>query len=156
MDSVNLLLWIGVTLLFIAFFSGLEIAFISVSRLSVELKKKQGLSSGNILSKFMGEPSRFLGACLIGVNVFFVIYGLLFSELMRTSLWNPLRLQNEYVKLLFDTVLSSLFVLIIGEFLPKAIFRAKNDSLLSFFAPVAKLFYNILNPVSSLFVVVAE
>jgi CBS domain containing-hemolysin-like protein len=156
MNSVNLILWIGVNLLLIAFFSGLEIAFISGSRLSVELKKKQGLSSGNILSKFMGEPSRFLGACLIGVNVFFVIYGLLFSELMRTSLWNPLRLQNEYVKLLFDTVLSSLFVLIIGEFLPKAIFRAKNDSLLSFFAPVAKLFYNIFNPISSLFVNLAE
>ncbi len=156
MDSVNLLLWIGFTLLFIAFFSGLEIAFISVSRLSVELKKKQGLSSGNILSKFIEAPSRFLGVCLVGLNIFLVIYGLLFSELMRTSLWNPLQLQNEYVKLLFDTVLSSLVVLIIGEFLPKAIFRARNDTLLSFFSPVAKFFYNILNPVSSLFVIVAE
>src|ERR1700745_1669881 len=156
MNSVNLILWIGFTLLFIAFFSGLEIAFISVSRLSVELKKKQGLSSGNILSKFMEEPSRFLGACLIGINIFLVIYGLLFSELMRTSLWNPLKLQNEYVKLLFDTILSSLVVLIIGEFLPKAIFRARNDALLSFFAPVGKLFYNIFNPISSLFVNVAE
>ncbi|MBV9961339.1 MAG: HlyC/CorC family transporter [Parafilimonas sp.] len=156
MNSVNLLIWIGFTLLFIAFFSGLEIAFVSASRLSVELKKKQGLSSGNILSKFMEAPSRFLGACLIGVNIFLVIYGLLFSELMRTSLWNPLKLQNEYVKLLFDTVLSSLLVLLVGEFLPKAIFRARNDSLLSFFAPVAKLFYNIFNPVSSLFVNVAE
>jgi len=128
MDSVNLILWIGATLLFIALFSGLEIAFISVSRLSIELKKKQGLSSGNILSKFMEQPSRFLGACLIGVNFFMVIYGLLFSELMRTSLWNPLKLQNEYVKLLFDTILSALVVLILGEFLPKAIFRARNDS----------------------------
>jgi len=156
MDSVNLLIWIAFTLLFIAFFSGLEIAFISASRLSIELKKKQGLSSGNILSKFMEAPSRFLGTCLIGVNIFLVIYGLLFSELMRTSLWNPLKLQNEYVKLLFDTILSSLVVLIIGEFLPKAIFRARNDALLSFFAPVGKLFYNIFNPISSLFVNVAE
>jgi putative hemolysin len=156
MDSVDLLLWIGFTLLFIAFFSGLEIAFVSVSRLSVELKKKQGLSSGNILSKFIEAPSRFLGVCLVGLNIFLVIYGLLFSELMRTSLWNPLKLQNEYVKLLFDTVLASLVVLIIGEFLPKAIFRARNNTLLSFFSPVAKLFYKLLNPVSSLFVVVAE
>jgi CBS domain containing-hemolysin-like protein len=156
MDSVNLILLIGIMLLFIALFSGLEIAFISVSRLSVELKKKQGLTSGNILSKFMEQPSRFLGACLIGVNFFMVIYGLLFSELMRTSLWNPLKLQNEYVKLLFDTVLSALVVLILGEFLPKAIFRARNDSLLSFLAPVAKLFYNLFNPVSSLFVRFAE
>jgi len=156
MDSLNLILLIGIMLLFIALFSGLEIAFISVSRLSVELKKKQGLTSGNILSKFMEQPSRFLGACLIGVNFFMVIYGLLFSELMRTSLWNPLKLQNEYVKLLFDTILSALVVLILGEFLPKAIFRARNDSLLSFLAPVAKLFYNLFNPVSSLFVKFAE
>lgn len=104
----------------------------------------------------MEEPSRFLGTCLIGVNVFLVIYGLLFSELMRTSLWNPLNLQNEYVKLLFDTILSSLVVLIIGQFLPKAIFRARNDSLLSFFAPIAKLFYRIFNPISSLFVNLSE
>ncbi len=156
MNSVNLLLWIGFTLLFIAFFSGLEIAFVSVSRLSVELKKKQGLSSGNILSKFIEAPSRFLGVCLVGLNISLVIYGLLFSELMRTSLWNPLQLENEYVKLLFDTVLSSLVVLIIAEFLPKAVFRARNDTLLSFFSPVAKFFYNLLNPVSSLFVIVAE
>ena len=156
MDSVNLLIYIALTLLFIAFFAGLEIAFVSVSRLSIELKKKQGLSSGSILSKFMEEPSKFLGVCLVGVNIFMVGYGLLFSELMRTSLWNPLKLQNEYVKLLFDTILSSLVVLIIGEFLPKAIFRAKNDSLLSFFAPVAKLFYKIFNPISSLFVKISE
>ena len=155
MESVNLLIWIGVTLLFIAFFSGLEIAFISASRLSIELKKKQGLNSGNILSKFMEAPSRFLGACLIGVNIFLVIYGLLFAELMLW-LWNFSQMQNQYVKLFFDTLLSSFVVLVIGEFLPKAIFRARNDSLLSFFAPVAKLFYNLFNPISSLFVNVAE
>src|SRR6478609_1526140 len=155
MASVNLILWIGVTLLFIAFFSGLEIAFISASRLSIELKKKQGLNSGSILSKFMETPSRFLGACLIGVNIFLVIYGLLFAELM-SWLWNFSQLQNQYVKLFFDTLLSSLVVLVIGEFLPKAIFRARNDSLLSFFARPAKFFYNIFNPVSSLFVKFAE
>lgn len=156
MNSVSLLTWIGVTLLFIAFFTGLEIAFNTTSRLSVELKKKQGLTSGNILSGFMETPSKFLGVCLIGVNIFLVIYGLLFSELMGTSLWNPLKLQNEYVKLLFDTILSSLFVLVIGKFIPKAIFRALNNSLLNFFAPVAKLFYNIFNPVASFFVKSAE
>jgi CBS domain containing-hemolysin-like protein len=156
MASLNIILWIGVTLLLIAFFAGLEIAFISANRLSIELKKKQGQSSGLILSRFMENPSRFIGTCLIGVNICFVIYGLLFSELMRTSLWNPLHLENDYVKLLFDTILSSLVVLIIGEFLPKAIFRARNDSLLSFFAPVAQLFYRLFNPISSLFVSFAE
>lgn len=156
MLSVNLILWIFVTLLLIAFFAGLEIAFVSVNRLTIELKKKQGLNSGIILSNFMENPSKFLGVCLIGANICLVVYGLLFSELMRTSLWNPLHLENAYVKLLFDTVLSSLVVLIIGEFLPKAIFRARNDSLLSFFAPVAQLFFRLFNPISSLFVNFAE
>jgi CBS domain containing-hemolysin-like protein len=104
----------------------------------------------------MENPSKFLGVCLIGANICLVIYGLLFSELMRTSLWNPLHLSNPYVKLLFDTILSSLVVLVIGEFSPKAIFRARNDSLLSFFAPVAQLFYRLFNPISSLFVNFAE
>lgn len=156
MLSVNLILWICVTLLLIAFFAGLEIAFVSVNRLTIELKKKQGLNSGIILSNFMENPSKFLGVCLIGANICLVVYGLLFSELMSASLWNPLQLKNEYVQLLFNTVLSSLVVLIIGEFLPKAIFRARNDSLLSFFAPVAKLFYKIFSPISSLFVNFAE
>ena len=156
MDSVNLLLGIGLTLLLIAFFAGLEIAFISANRLTIELKKKQGHVSGTILSRFMENPSRFLGACLVGVNIFFVIYGILFSELLRMDVWNPLHLQNEYIRLLLDTALSSFVVLVIGEFLPKAIFKAKNDSLLSFFAPVAQLFYRLFNPISSLFVNLAD
>src|SRR5438046_1840523 len=155
MAPVNLILWIGFTLLFIAFFAGLEIAFISGSRLSIELKKKQGLSSGFILSKFMEAPSRFLGACLIGVNVFMVIYGLLFTNLM-VWIWDLVQIKNYYIKLFFDTFFSSIIVSLIGEFLPKAIFRARNDSLLSFSAPVSKLFYNLFTPVSSLFVNLAE
>ncbi len=156
MDSLNLLLFIAIALLFIAFFTGIETAFVSVSRLSVELKKKQGLRSGSILSGFMETPSRFLGFTLTGNNIFLVFYGLLFSELMRTSLWNPLHLSNEYFKLLFDTILASIVVLLIGWLLPKAVFRAKNDSLLNFFAPLSKLFYNVFYPVSSFFVNVSE
>ncbi|MGN6355674.1 MAG: CNNM domain-containing protein, partial [Parafilimonas sp.] len=70
MDSVNLVIYIAVTLLFIAFFSGIEVAFVSASRLSVELKKKQGLSSGSILSRFMEAPSGFIGMCLVGMSIF--------------------------------------------------------------------------------------
>ena len=143
MFSINIILWIVITLLLIAFFAGLEIAFISVNKLTVELKKKQGLSSGIILSNFMENPSKFLSVCLISINICLVVYGLLFTQLMRNFVWNQLRLQNEYVRLLFDTFLSSIIVLIIGEFLPKAIFRARNDALLSFFAPVAQLFYRL-------------
>ena len=155
--QITTIIWIGVSLLLIAFFAGIEIAFISASRLSIELKKKQGKKSGMLLSGYMEEPSKFLGVCLVGLNIFLVMYGLLFSELMKNSIWQPIfHTDNEYLKLAFDTLLSSMIVLVLGEFIPKAIFRAKNDSMLSFFSPVANFFYNLFSPISSLFVSIAE
>jgi len=147
---------IGVTLILIGFFAGYEIAFVSANRLSIELKKKQGRRSGIILSNFMEHPAQFIGTCLIGLNIFLVLYGLLFHELLRYTLWNPLHFQNEYLKLGFDTFLSSVVVLVIGEFLPKAIFRARNDSFLSFFAPVAQFFHALFLPLTNFFVNVSQ
>lgn len=157
MSEVYLLLTgIFITLLFIAFFAGIEIAFISANRLGIELKKKQGKASGIIMSRFMEEPSRFLGTCLVGFNIFLVIYGLLFSELMKASLWNPFSIQNEYLKLGLDTLVSTTIVLLLGEFLPKAIFRVKSDSLLGFFAPLSNFFYDLFYWIASLFVRFSE
>ncbi len=144
------------TLLLIGFFAGYEIAFVTANRLSIELKKKQGKKSGAILARFMEYPARFIGTCLIGLNVFLVIYGLLFDELLRMGIWNPLHIENNLLKLAFDTFLSTLVVLVIGEFLPKAIFRAKNDSLLFFFAPVANFFHSLFLPLSNLFVNISQ
>lgn len=160
MSEVYTIIWIGITLLLIGFFAGYEIAFVSANRLSIELKKKQGKRSGIILSDFMEYPARFIGTCLIGLNIFLVIYGLLVHDLMKQTIWTALytklNFQNEYVKLGFDTLMSSLVVLIFGEFLPKAIFRAKNDTLLSFFAPVAKFFHQLFLPLTNFFVDVAQ
>ena len=144
------------TLLFIAFFAGYEIAFVSANRLSIELKKKQGKRSGIILSNFMEHPARFIGTCLVGLNVFLVIYGLLFDELLRLTVWNPLQLHNEYVKLLFDTLLSAFVVLVIGEFIPKAIFRAKSDILVNTFAGLAHFFHGFFLPLATFFVGLAQ
>jgi putative hemolysin len=152
MEILQTLGWIGLTLVFIGFFAGYEIAFVSVNRLSIELKKKQGKKSGLILGKFMEEPAKFIGACLVGLNIFLVIYGLLFSALIQRTL----KIHNHFLELIIDAVLSTLVVLIIGEFFPKAIFKGKNDSLLSFFAPLANFFYKILQPLASFFVDVAE
>ena len=102
-----------VTIIFIGFFAGMEIAFVTDNRLSIELKKKQGKSSGIILSKFMEEPSRFIGTCLIGINLFLVIYGLLFSSLMG-PIWQMFAINNDYVILVGDTVISALLVLVFG------------------------------------------
>lgn len=151
-----ILIWIGAALLFIAFFSGIEIAFISANRLSVELKKKQGKRSGVIMSDFMDYPAKFLGVTLVGLNIFLVVYGLLFSELMSQAAWNPLHIENEYARLLVDTIFSTIIVLVIGEFVPKAIFRAKNDTMIIFFAPLCKFLYGLLYPVAALFVHISE
>jgi CBS domain containing-hemolysin-like protein len=156
MANLYTFIWIGVTIILIGFFAGIEIAFVSANRLNIELKKKQGKLSGIILSRFMEKPATFIGTCLVGINICMVVYGLLFSELMRRTLWNPLNIHNEYLKLAFDTLLSAMIVLVLGEFIPKAIFRAKNDTLLSFFAPVTNLFYKICFPIATIFVSISQ
>ncbi len=160
MTELYILIWIGVTLILIGFFAGYEIAFVSANRLTIELKKKQGKKSGIILSNFMEHPARFIGTCLIGLNISLVIYGLLVQQLMKktiwTTLWINLHFQNEYVKLGFDTLVSSFVVLVFGEFLPKAVFRAKNDMLIGFFAPVANFFHNLFLPLTNLFVNISQ
>jgi CBS domain containing-hemolysin-like protein len=156
MSELTIVLLIIVTLIFIGFFAGYEIAFISANRLGIELKKKQGKSSGIILSGFLEQQAKFLGTCLIGINLFLVTYGLLFDEFLNQIAWNPFHFHNAYVKLIVDTVCSTLVVLIFGEFLPKAIFRAKSDTLLATFAPLASLFHKLFQPFANFFVGTAQ
>jgi putative hemolysin len=141
-----------ITLLFIAFFAGIEIAFVNANRLTVELKKKQGKKSGIILSRLMEHPSRFIGICLVGFNIALVVYGLLVSELFKGFF----HIQNPYGKLFLDTSISWLLVVIVGEFLPKAFFRARSDNMISFFAPLASFFYNRFLPLLQVFVSFSE
>ena len=155
MEAFYTIGWIVITIIFIGFFAGYEIAFVSVNRLSIELKKKQGKSSGIILGKFMEHPANFIGSCLVGLNIFLVIYGLLFTELLHPA-FKYLNIHNQFLILIVDAAISTLVVLLFGEFIPKAIFKGKNDSLLVFFAPVANLFYKILLPLATFFVDVSE
>ncbi|OIR12706.1 hemolysin C [mine drainage metagenome] len=156
MSELSTVILIIVTLIFIGFFAGYEIAFISVNRLSIELKKKQGKSSGIIISGFLEQQAKFLGSCLIGLNLFLVTYGLLFDEFLNQIAWDPFKFHNAYVKLVVDTICSTVVVLIFGEFLPKAIFRAKSDTLISTFAPLANLFHKLFQPLGNFFVGIAQ
>ncbi|MGE5108195.1 MAG: hemolysin family protein [Sphingobacteriales bacterium] len=162
MDMYTIFAIVG-SILLIGFFSGIEIAFVSANKLSIELKKKQGLYSGRVISSFMEKPARFIGTTLIGLNICLVIYGLLVSSLFAPAWnWIEVRIPTNWsssinvFKLIFETIVSSFLILIFGEFIPKAIFRAKNVSLLSFFAPVIQLFYTLLNPIASFFVIVSQ
>ena len=154
--STLLIIGIVLCLLFIAFFAGYEIAFISANRLSIELKKKQGKRSGIIISKFMERPAHFIGTGLVGLNIFLVCYGLLFDGLLKVTFWNPLRIQSEYLRLVFDTLISAIILIVFGLFFPKAIFRAKADWLLRSLASTANFFYQILLPITDFFVGIAH
>lgn len=151
-----LLIGIGITLLLTGFFAGMETAFVSANKLSIELKKKQGLSSGRILSQFLETPGRFVGTTLIGLTIASIIYVLLVNQFLA-PLWKslPETLQNPYLLLGIESLVSSLFLLLMA-FLCKALFRAKNDYILPFFARPIKFFYDLLYPIAAVFVSIAE
>ena len=124
MDISHLLLYILGCILLIGFFAGTEIAFISANKLNIELRKKQGKFSGQILARFMENPSEFIGTSLVGVNVLLVVYGLLASDLTNKIFTQYGISLSEYPKLVIDTLLATIVILIFAEFLPKAIFRS--------------------------------
>ncbi len=156
MDIPHLLLYILCCILLIGFFAGMEIAFISVNKLNIELKKKQGRYSGKILARFMENPAEFIGTALVGVNVVLVVYGLLGSQLTTKLLaMYDIHLQ-EYAKLALDTILATAVILVFAEFLPKAIFRLKAETMLTFLAIPMKGMYLIFQPLARVFVSISE
>lgn len=144
-----------ITLLLVAFFTGIEIAFVTANRLSVELKKKQGKLSGIILSKFVSEPARFIGTCVVGINFFLVLFALLLGLLLQPT-WVSNGVDSPFFQILFDILIAFVVVIVFAEWLPRAIFKAKNDALLSFFAPAARFFYTLFYPVASLVAALAQ
>lgn len=137
--SLVVIIAIVLAVLFIAYFSGIEVAFSSANRLNIELKKKQGSSSSVLLSSLFDNPSRFIGVNIVGFNFFLVV-----AVLLGSTYWNmaiPWKKFDSYVmaylvpiRLVLEIILSWLLIIILGEFIPKAIFKAKADSLLSFSA----------------------
>jgi len=157
MDLSHLLLYILGCVLLIGFFAGTEIAFISANKLNIELRKKQGTFSGRILARFMENPAEFIGTSLVGVNVLLVIYGLLMTQLTHPILSKlPPPLNSEYVILLINTLFATIIILIFAEFLPKAIFRSKAETVLTLFSVPMMIMYYILFPVAKVFVSISE
>jgi CBS domain containing-hemolysin-like protein len=143
----------------IGFFAGTEIAFVSANKLNLELKKKQGTFAGKILARFTQAPEEFIGTSLIGVNVVLVIYGLLMTELNDEWMAKILPAQafaNEYVRLIIDTLVATIIILIFAEFVPKAIFRSKAEQVLTIFALPMMVMYYVLYPLAKLFVAISE
>ena len=147
---------IGISLVLIGFFAGVEIAFVSVSKLSIELKKKQGTYVGRIWASYMEKPARFIGTTLIALNILVVVYGLLWSDIL-VDFWKFWNINNPYIKLAVETVLST-FVLLFFEFIFKAFFRAKGDAIIgsSIITFIVQFFYSVFAWVASIFVNIAE
>lgn len=137
------------SLVLIGFFAGVEIAFISANKLSIELNRKQGTKSGKVWGFYSDQPSKLIGTTLVGLNLFFVVYGLLVVKMLSPIwLWIQHNLPNvlivyvDYIKLFVEIVLSGLIVLFTELFF-KSVFRARNSSILSsgFISSTVQLFY---------------
>lgn len=156
MDWISPLIGIIASLILIGFFSGLEIAFVSANKLSIELRRKQGNYAGKVWGNFSDKPARFIGTTLIGFNIVLVVYGLLWSGFLSGA-WTFFKIHNPYIILIFETLLSTV-VLLFVEFMFKAFFRAKSDAVLgnSIITSLASFFFSLFSSVASFFVSVAE
>lgn len=149
---------IVITLATSAFFSGMEIAFVSTNKLRVELEKGKGLLAARLVSGFIQHPSRFIGAMLVGNNISLVIYGIAAAALLEPMLKNilPAAVESESIILVLLTILSTLLILITAEFLPKILFRLNPNGLMNFFAVPVYLVYLVLSPFMYFFLGLSE
>ena len=141
----TLIIWLLISMLFSAFFSGMEIAFISSNRLQAEIDREKNRFSQRIIKFFYQHPNNFVSTMLVGNNISLVIYGILFAKLFDSTLFAPL---SDGFRVTADTLLSTLVVLFTGEFLPKSIFKNNPNTLLTVFAVPAWICYVILYPIS--------
>lgn len=138
------------TLLACAFFSGIEIAFISVNKLRIELKAKQGSLSARILNPFVKNPSRFVSTTLVGNNVSLVIYSIYMEQVVLHPFLEahlPDAMHKPWVLLLLASLISTLIILFTAEFFPKVLFRINPNAILSVLAYPFLLFYYLFFPV---------
>ena len=138
------ILAIIITLLLSAFFSGMEIAFVSANKLKLELDKKSEGFTSKIISIFTKHESHFIVTMLIGNNIALVIYGVLMAEVLQENL--TVFISSAFILILVQTIISALIILVVAEFIPKAIFRINSNSVLKFFSFPLLVAYAILYP----------
>ena len=156
------LLGIIIAFLLAGFFAGVEVGFVSLNRLSVELRKKQKSKSAILLSGYLDEPAKFISAMIVGIIISLTIYGLLVDELL-VPLWKQTESHLssdfipyfQYIRILFDLIIATAAFLIYFFFC-RAIFSSKSDTLMYFLAPVLSFFYKIFYPIAEYFFQLSE
>ena len=143
----ELVIGLLVAMLFSAFFSGMEIAFVSSNRLLAEMDREKNGLSQKAISVFYQHPNNFVSTMLVGNNIALVIYGILFARIFDSTLFQPF---SDGIRVTADTLLSTIIVLFTGEFLPKTIFKNTPNTMLTFFAIPAYVCYVVLYPISRL------
>ena len=143
----TLLIGLAISMLFSAFFSGMEIAFVSSNRMLAEMSREKNGLSQRAIALFYRHPNNFVSTMLVGNNIALVIYGILFAQIFDNYVFDGL-IDNAATRVTLDTLLSTLVVLFTGEFLPKTIFKSNANSMLTFFAIPAFLCYVLLYPIS--------
>ena len=141
----TLIIGLVISMIFSAFFSGMEIAFVSSNRLLAEMEREKNGLSQRAIALFYAHPSNFVSTMLVGNNIALVIYGILFARIFDVTLFQSL---SDGGRVTADTLLSTLVVLFTGEFLPKTIFKANPNTMLTVFAVPAWVCYVILWPIA--------
>ena len=147
MSEVDIPLIVGilVTMVFSAFFSGMEIAFVSSNRMRAEMDKEKMPLSSHALEVFYSHPNNFVSTMLVGNNIALVVYGILIASLFDNTIFKGM---DAAFTVPADTILSTIIVLFTGEFLPKSLFKSNPNRLLAIFAIPAFLCYVVLWPIS--------
>jgi CBS domain containing-hemolysin-like protein len=141
----NLVIGLIITIIFSAFFSGMEIAFVSSNRLRAEIDREKNGWTQRAIAYFYQHPNNFVSTMLVGNNIALVVYGILFARIFDATLFYNL---SDGLRVTADTLLSTVVVLFTGEFLPKTIFKASPNSMLNIFAIPAFVCYILLYPIS--------
>lgn len=145
---------IFICILLSSFFSGMEIAFVSANKLKVELDKQSGKVYSKLLEGVLQSPARFIATMLVGNNIALVVYGVMMAKLLAPFIADYS--QSSFVVLLFQTIISTLIILVTAEFLPKVFFRINPNQFLKVFAFPLFLFYYLLWPIVRITIVLSK
>jgi putative hemolysin len=156
MFAVSPVIFFVITILLMGFFAGIEMAFYSANRLTLEVRKKQGGMSGRILAQFVESPDHFLGTTLIGYNIFLIFFSLILSYVMEDLVWERFHIESGLIKVICEITLATVIILIFAEFIPRAIFRARSTTLLTRLAIVTDFFYQMFYPIAAGFISLAS